>query len=197
VTISSEAENHICIPLNPYGMATSDVSNITIDCGLIPAFDISLELVTEEQVPLEPFAGNNTYWSRSFAIGNTIYVIDRISNGMWSLDVNTDTEWNTLASFPGGNYYGLSGTINGKAYVNEYAHTKFWEYDPQLDEWIPLTDLPNYAIAKKWSCYNDICYYPGLDAIYAFDPVDKTVELVKERTYINASYSASFLIDDS
>src|SRR5690606_35187489 len=32
---------------------------------------------------------------------------------------------------------------------------------------------------------------------YAFDPVDKTVELVKERTDINASSSASFLIDDS
>lgn len=197
VTILSEVENHTCFPINSLGIATSDISDITIDCALIPAFEVSLELVTDEQVSLEPYASSSSYWSRSFAINDTLYVIDRNSLGMWSLDVSMDSEWNTLEPFPGENYYGLSGTINGKAYVSEYASTKFWEYDPQLNEWIPLTDLPVNINATGWSCYNDLCYFPGAEGIYAFDPVDKLVELASEVVDINVGARASFLIDDN
>jgi len=149
------------------------------ESGFCQPLALTVSLVTEEEVALTPHPSNGTLWTKGFAIGNTIYLIDRESDApqaFWKYNLDGPDAWTALKNFPAtGDYaYGLTGSANGKGYASQYASAKFWEYDPTADEWTPLTDMPFTSGETHWVEYNEKIFLPVSSGIYEFNTTTKT-----------------------
>ncbi len=166
-----------------------------IACVKVPtAFSIGLH--TEETVTLTPHSINGTVWCKGFAMGSSIYVIDRQSDSphaFWTLDLEGTDAWEPLEAFPGTGY-GLTGSANGKGYASSYASGKFWEYDPGTNEWTPLDDLPFSPGETHWVEYKGKYYVPNNSGIYEFNPTNKEWTKFSEQT--SSGFGALFLLGD-
>jgi len=167
------------------------------ESGHCKPLELIISEVTEKEVGLTPHASNGTLWTKGFAIGNVIYIIDRESEGpkaFWKYDLDGDDEWIQLADFPGDDGYGLTGAARGRGYASQNASGKFWEYDPASNEWIPIPDLPFTSAETHWVEYNDRFYVPHSNGIYEFDPTTKEWAKISDQT--STGFGAVFLVGD-
>lgn len=161
------------------------------------SLSFSIAAFTENTPDLTPHPSNGTIWTKGFAIGKSIYVIDREStspHAFWKFEIDKPTEeWKQQANFPGTDY-GLTGSANGKGYASSYASNKFWEYNPASNEWTPLTDLPFSPGETHWVEYNGKFYVPNHNGIYEFTASTKSWLKISEQT--SSGFGSIFLVGD-
>lgn len=156
---------------------------------------MTVSLYSQHGATLTPHVNNGTLWTKGFAIGRSIYIIDRESSSphaFWKFDLDKDEAWKSMAAFPG-TKYGLTGAANGKGYASSYASNKFWEYDPAQDKWTPLEDLP-FAVAEiHWVEYGGKYYVPSASGVFEFNASTKGWTKITDE---GASVGAIYRIDD-
>lgn len=165
------------------------------DLNCVSAFSISV--YTTEKPALTPHTSNGTIWCKGFAIGRSIFVIDRESSSphaFWKFNLDANTAWETKANFPGTDY-GLTGSANGKGYASSYASNKFWEYDPATNEWTPLADLPFSPGETHWAEYNGKFYVPYNNGVYEFTPSTKEWKKFSDQTSVG--FGGLYLVGDN
>lgn len=158
--------------------------------------DFKISVFSKADAPLIPTQTNGTIWSKGFAIDHSIYIIDRTSetpHSFFKLDVQKNDAWEVKASFPG-NKYGLTGAANGKGYASSYASKKFWEYDPEKNEWTALNDLPFAPGETHWVEYNGKFYVPDYDGIFEFDASTREWNKISSQT--SSGFGAIFIVGD-
>jgi hypothetical protein len=163
-------------------------------CKTFTSFTISL--YTEKKVALTPHPSNGTLWCKGFAIDKSIYIIDRVSaspNAFWKFDLDGNDVWENRADFSGVDY-GLTGAANGKGYASSYASNKFWEFNPDNNQWTPLADLPFSPGETHWVEYKGKFYVPHNDGIYEFNA--STKEWSKISNQASSGFGALYLVGD-
>jgi hypothetical protein len=182
--VFSSADSVCFCTKNPTDLQCNEISNTTF----------TIAAYTEEKPELTPHPSNGTIWTKGFAIGDFIYLIDREStspHAFWKFDLNADADWVSVAAFPGTGY-GLTGSANGKGYASSYASNKFWEYDPTGNAWTPMTDLPFSASETHWVEYQGKFYAPDNDGVFEFNPGTK--EWTKFSDEDSNGFGAVFII---
>jgi hypothetical protein len=140
----------------------------------VPEKKMTLSLYTDKEVNLIP-AINGTLWSKGFAIGRSIYIIDRESDAphaFWKFDLDGNAGWQSMAAFPGTGY-GLTGAANGKGYASSYASKAFWEYDPVANKWTSMPDLLFTVSEIHWVEHDGKYYVPSAVGVFQFDASTK------------------------